>query len=203
MFSAAFVAQSCPLSVSVRIVAGRANFPERGCVRSTSRSTVVIPSATRCGWVFDHSRAPFWLRLRRAGPYRGFVIRSWQAPVVPARPSMYQLQVGETPDSRPALKLARGEKLNRYWREGVACFAVPKGQARIAQRFNAGLDGTSSRVPKGRPRSNPIPHPSAVPSGLFCQAGGFPALKRRAILTMSLRDKGTRRPPSPSSNQPV
>jgi hypothetical protein len=68
------VAQSCTLSVSVRIVAGRANFPERGCGRSTSRSTVVIPSATRCGWVFDLSRAPFWLRLRRTLPYRGFVI---------------------------------------------------------------------------------------------------------------------------------
>src|SRR5213083_1009206 len=34
-------------------------------------------------------------------------------------------------------------------------------------------------------------HPSAVPSGLVCHAGRFPALKRRAILRMSLRDKGT------------
>ena len=67
-------AQTCNLSVSVRIVACRANFPERGCVRSTSRSTPVIPRATLCGWVFDHSRAPFWLRLGRAAPYRGFVI---------------------------------------------------------------------------------------------------------------------------------
>jgi hypothetical protein len=82
------------------------------------------------------------------------------------------------------------------------CFAVPKGQARIAQRFNAGFDVKRWRVPKGRLRSNPIPHPSAIPSGLVCHAGCFPALKRRAILKTSLRDKGTWRPPFPPSKQP-
>ena len=81
------------------------------------------------------------------------------------------------------------------------CFAVPKGQARIAQRFNAGLHAIRSRVPKGRLRSNPTRHPSAVPSGLVCLALCFPALKRRAILKMSLRDKGTWRPPFPPSKQ--
>ena len=91
-------------------------------------------------------------------------------------------------------------------------FAVPKGQSRIAQRFNAGLDAKRSRVPKGRLKSNPTPHPSAVPSGLVCHAGCFPALKRRAILKMSLlpapslrqagRDKGTWRPAFPPSKQP-
>src|SRR6266487_5999169 len=84
------------------------------------------------------------------------------------------------------------------------CFAVPKGQARIAQRFNAGLDAQRSRVPKGRLRSNPTRHPSAVPSGLVCPAASFPALKRRAILDMSLRDKGTWRLPvtqEPCENQ--
>ena len=54
------VAQSCTLSP--RIVASRANFTDRGCVRSTSRSTPIFPGATRCGWVFNHSRGPFWLR---------------------------------------------------------------------------------------------------------------------------------------------
>ena len=82
------------------------------------------------------------------------------------------------------------------------CFVVPKGQARIAQRFNAGLDAKSSRVPKGRLSSNPTTHPSAVPSGLVCYAGRFPALKRRAILEMSLRDNGTWRPLFPPSKQP-
>jgi len=83
------------------------------------------------------------------------------------------------------------------------CLPAPKGQARIAQRFNAGLSAKRSRVPKGRlrppcvaersgaaGRSNPTPHPSAVPSGLVCLAECFPALKRRAILKMPLRDKG-------------
>ena len=46
------------------------------------------------------------------------------------------------------------------------CFAVPKGQARIAQRFNAGSDAKRSRVPQGRLRTNPIAHPSAVPRDL-------------------------------------
>ena len=85
----------------------------------------------------------------------------------------------------------------------VRCLAVPKGQARIAQRFNAGLDARRSRVPyQGRLRTNPTPHPSAVPSGLECRAAFFPALKRRATLRMSLRDKGTWRQPFQPSKQP-
>jgi hypothetical protein len=82
------------------------------------------------------------------------------------------------------------------------CLVVPKGQVRVAQRFNAGLDDKRSPVPKGRVRSNLTRHPSPVPSGLVCYAGCFPALKRRAILKMSLRDKGTGRLPSHPSNQP-
>src|SRR6266516_6562515 len=82
------------------------------------------------------------------------------------------------------------------------CLVVPKGQARIAQRFNAGLHVKKSRVPKGRPRSHSTHHHSAVPSGLVCLAGDFPALKRRAILKTSLRDKGRRRPDYPPITQP-
>ena len=79
-------------------------------------------------------------------------------------------------------------------RDADACpgHAVPKGQVTIAQRFNAGLEANGSRVPKGRPRANYKPNPPTLPSGLVCQAGCFPALKRRAILKMSLRDKSTR-----------
>src|SRR5437870_4882309 len=52
-------------------------------------------------------------------------------------------------------------------------------------------------------RSNPTPHPSAVPdTGLECRAAFFPALKRRATLRMSLRDKGTWRQPFQPSKQP-
>ena len=82
------------------------------------------------------------------------------------------------------------------------CFAVPKGQSRIAQRFNAGLEAKMSQVPKGRLRSNPRQQPSAVPSGLVCHAELFPALKRRAILKMSLRDKGRSRLLIPPGKQP-
>src|SRR5436190_3415583 len=52
---------------------------------------------------------------------------------------------------------------------------VESRHAKPVQRFNAGFD------------------PSAVPSGLGCLAGCFPALKRRAVLKRSLRDKGTQR----------
>src|SRR5438034_11373590 len=84
--------------------------------------------------------------------------------------------------------------------EGVA---VQKGQSRIAQRFNAGLDAKKSRVPQGRLRPNPTRHPSAVPdTGLVSQAGCFPASKRRAILAMSLRDKGTRPSAFPQWKEP-
>src|SRR5438552_9317322 len=81
-------------------------------------------------------------------------------------------------------------------------FGVPKGQSRIAQRFNTGLHAERSRVPKGRLSPNPAPHPSAVPSGLVCHGRCFPALKRRAILKMSLRDKGAWWPPFLPRKQP-
>jgi hypothetical protein len=54
---------------------------------------------------------------------------------------------------------------------GCLCFAVPKGHARIAQRFNAGLDVKRSQVPKGRLRSNPTPNPPAGLSEPVCLAG--------------------------------
>jgi len=68
----------------------------------------------------------------------------------------------------------------------------------------AGLPGRECRcfgVPKGRPRSTPTRLPSAVPSGLVCHARRFPALKRRAILKMSLQDKGIGWPHSPARRQ--
>ena len=66
---------------------------------------------------------------------------------------------------------------------------VPEGQMKIAQRFNAGAHATRARVPKGRLNG----HPSALcfsrPCGTRIGPTTFPALKRRAIIEMSLRDK--------------
>src|SRR6266571_1813656 len=111
------------------------------------------------------------------------------------RPSGF-LKAGHYPQTVPL----ETEAVVSAWEDH--CFAVPKGQARIAQRFNAGLDAKSSRVLKGRLMSNPTSHPSVVPSGLVCDAGYFPALKRRVILKLSLRDNGSRQHPSPLSRQP-
>ena len=45
----------------------------------------------------------------------------------------------------PELRLLDTGAVSSEWEE--RCLAVPKGQARIAQRFNAGLDAKRSRVP--------------------------------------------------------
>src|SRR5882724_9174881 len=74
------VAQSCTLSVSVQIVAGRDDFAERGCVRSTSRSASEPPEVPvlhqRLVWCLPAAAGPadtaalLWLRLCRAATYR-------------------------------------------------------------------------------------------------------------------------------------
>ena len=184
VFGAASVAQSCTLSVSPEIVAAHEDFFDHGWTRiNTDEDGISLIRVHPCSSVVGL----YWLRLRRAVPYRGFVIRRLrQAQLSPASPTVCRLRGGDTADS---------------WEE--LCFAVPKGQPRIAQRFNAGLSLKRSRVPKGRPRPNPAPHPSVVPdTGLVCDARCFPALKRRAILMLSLRDKGTWQPPFPASKQP-
>ena len=64
---------------------------------------------------------------------------------------------------------------------------LPRGAGRYPS-FAAGHRGrfASTRRPlpccQGRLRTSPKPHLSAVPSGLECQAGCFPALKRRICL---------------------
>ena len=91
----------------------------------------------------------------------------------------YRYTIGQT-DAFKKLKgfMSQSSRQTLAWLneqcDANACLvqAVPKGHATIAQRFNAGLEANRS--------------------GLVCQAGFFPALKRRAILKMSLRDKSTR-----------
>src|SRR5262245_44747875 len=57
---------------------------------------------------------------------------------------------------------------------------VPEGLLKIARRFNAGNGASARRVPKGRLKAHLV-QPSVRDSDLY------PALKRRAILTRSLR----------------
>src|SRR5216117_4388723 len=72
--SADIEALSCSLSLSVRIVAGRDDFVERGSVsRSTLRATDALDLSKR--WAAGkapagHRPALLWLRLRRAVLYR-------------------------------------------------------------------------------------------------------------------------------------
>src|SRR6266487_2015305 len=106
---AAPVAQSCTLSVSVQIVAGRDDFAERGSVsRSTLKATDALDLSKR--WAAGkapagHRPALLWLRLGRAAPYRGFVIcRLLQAPARLVSPAVCRLQVSDTTDWKSALQ---------------------------------------------------------------------------------------------------
>ena len=78
------------------------------------------------------------------------------------------------------------------FREFVRRF-VPEGPLTIAQRFNAGMHEPTGPSPEGTAESpfasiQDFSRPFGTgSSGLF-----IPALKRRAILTMSLRDKVVR-----------
>src|SRR5947207_3001630 len=72
------VAHSRILLVSIRIVAGRDDFAERGSVsRSTFRATDALDLSKHLAVdkaPAGHRPALLWLRLRRATPYRRFVI---------------------------------------------------------------------------------------------------------------------------------
>jgi len=94
------------LSVSSESVAGRANSPVRGCVRSTSRSTLERPKvldslqrprrcvAAAAGPV--DATALLWFRLRRAELYSGFPIHQGHEHPTPSHlPTLGRLEVGD------------------------------------------------------------------------------------------------------------
>ena len=66
---------------------------------------------------------------------------------------------------------------------------------KIAQRFNAGMDATRVKVPKGRLKDGATPYTFGRPFGTQILPTFFPALKRRATLALSLRDSGSRYDP--------
>ena len=66
---------------------------------------------------------------------------------------------------------------------------VPEGHMKIAQRFNAGMRATPGQVPKGRLKDGADGYPFNRPFGTRTPSTTIPALKRRAITGMSLRDK--------------
>src|SRR5437899_12986604 len=69
---------------------------------------------------------------------------------------------------------------------------VPEGQMKIAQRFNAGTSARPEQVPKGRLKDSVNLYRFNRPFGTEILRTSFPALKRRAILAMSLRDNRSR-----------
>ena len=60
---------------------------------------------------------------------------------------------------------------------------------KIAQRFNAGTHATPTQVPKGRLKGGADAYSFSRPCGTRFLLTTIPALKRRAIIGMSLRDK--------------
>ena len=71
---------------------------------------------------------------------------------------------------------------------GKSELEVPEGQKKIAQRFNAGNYATPVKVPKGRLKHGNDRFIFGRPFGTRIQSTPIPALKRRAIIGMSLRD---------------
>ena len=73
--------------------------------------------------------------------------------------------------------------------------AVPEGRPRIARRFNAGKNRGMAQVPKGRLNGLRVACEDEChqrisrPFGTKISANSNPALKRRAIVMVSLRDK--------------
>src|SRR5207248_472609 len=69
-------------------------------------------------------------------------------------------------------------------------FVVPEGRPTIAQRFNVGSRPNMGSVPKGR-LTFTVPTDHNIQPSLRDARNSprFPALKRRAIFAMSLRDK--------------
>src|SRR5204863_3791578 len=97
VLAAASGAQSCTLSVSRDFVARR----------DDSRSAHSLVRAFRPPEGDSRTRlsALLRLRLRRAAPYRGFVIRRLgRASARPASPTVRRLQVGDTADWKSALR---------------------------------------------------------------------------------------------------
>ena len=60
---------------------------------------------------------------------------------------------------------------------------------KIARRFNPGTHATPTQVPKGRLKDGADAYPFNRPFGTRFLLTTIPALKRRAIIGMSLRDK--------------
>jgi hypothetical protein len=78
--------------------------------------------------------------------------------------------------------------------QSLLCYRYTIGQAGALEKLK-GLMSQSSRQTSAELQGD-----RTVPSGLVCQPGCFPALKRRAILKMSLRDKGKRHSQIPNRN---
>jgi len=65
----------------------------------------------------------------------------------------------------------------------------PEGTGENSPAFQRWVARQSDASPEGTADVQSNTYLSTVPSGLVCPAGYFPALKRRAILKLSLRDK--------------
>src|SRR5437667_9301307 len=89
------------LSVSPEIVAAREDFFNHGWTRiNTDEDRLSLIRVHPCSSVVG----TYWLRLGRAAPYRGFVIRRLRrASARPASPTVCRLQVGDTADWKSAL----------------------------------------------------------------------------------------------------
>ena len=107
-----------------------------------------------------------------------------------------ELHTGERGTGGQTTKYTKEKEAETCTRRSPLPHPVPGGQTRIAQRFNAGLDMATTESPKGRLNSYSTMKDLRTlqpPLRDSCVVGIFPALKRRAIFKMSLRDKARNR----------
>ena len=159
-------------------------------IRESQRDSVSKPRVARheLPWVIGQETSPTATRLRpvRSRP------RTWPRPQLRWRVSVYRGRTRRAATSSAASSGAKAsrkrsgpcEAFRRCTRRGCRSATT----ATDKQILNAGMYVTPDKVPKGRLKHGNDRITFGRPFGTRIQSTTIPALKRRAIIGMSLRD---------------
>jgi len=139
--------------------------------------------------------------MNGSNPY-GRSIDEWTAKELPMRFAQRASPSPGRPSGNWSLPTSRTARhRGRFVYIGRPLLGCPEGTSESSPAFQRWVGRQKVASPEGTAEVQSHSHSSVVPSGLVCRAGCFPALKRRAILKMSLRDNGTWRLSSASSRR--